>query len=168
MSSRKTTKRYSQMVDDEQILNYEIGQGLKDGGQDLTQFNNMVEYVRELMNDYNISEDIQQQFFGILTKHHMLSNLGDEDIKRARIEFDFAMETYKMTIPPHKFTFELENELAQIRMVFQSLINRGKEGFERKSHNEQIQQRIISTPTGYGLEQKPQGVLSKIKKGVLG
>lgn len=156
------------MVEEEQILNYETGQGLKDTGQDLTQFNNMVEYIRELMNDQNISDDIQERFFGILTKHHMLSKLGDMDITRARIDFDYTIEAYKMTIPPYKYTFEMENELAQLRMIFESLINRGKEGFERQSQNTQIQQRIISAPTGFGLTEKPPGLLKKIKRGVLG
>lgn len=159
------------MATEQQILDYETQLALSNNQPDMVMSSDMVEYAKELMEDTNINKRIKKVLWGVLSKHHILSNLDDTSLKLARLDLECNMASYRFTRPPYNNTWDTEHELEQVKMVFESLIRRGKDGFERKAQNTQIQQRIVSSPNTMQLsESQPSkvGFLKRLKVGMLG
>lgn len=113
-----------------------------------------------LLEDGNIPEDINKNFWGFITKHLILSKVlpGDERSVMNQFEINYNFEL--MSKPDYKHNFNKELEYIKTKALLKAFLMRARGGFERISQTTQIRQIL------YGeAEESSGGVLKRIGGG---
>lgn len=97
--------------------------------------------MNSLMSDKNIPKDVLQKYWWVFAKDVVLTFLDKERKKEKMLAFDISRIDYLSTLPYYDYNFETEQELNNIRNIYDIKLDRAL-GTEKASQvNERIAQK---------------------------
>ena len=97
--------------------------------------------MNSLTSDKNIPKHILKKYWWVFSKDLVLSFLDDKGKKMKMLAFDIAKIDYLMTLPYYEYTFEIEQELNNVRNIYDIKTDRAVGTEKPNKINERIAQR---------------------------
>jgi len=90
---------------------------------------NLTRFLTELS---GVPKEVRERYFGALNIVLQLSNIREKDVPYVRMMFEDILCTIHMNQSDFEASFDEEEIEAQIRILFEMMIKRSVDGFERK------------------------------------
>lgn len=121
--------------------------------------------MNSLMSDKNVPKDILQKYWWVFTKDVILTFLDKDRKKEKMLTFDISRIDYLTTLPYYDYTFEIEQELNNVRGIYDIKLDRALGTDSASQVNERIAQKSQFNESRQFMS---DGTGSSVKGGFLG
>ena len=97
--------------------------------------------MNSLMSDKNIPKDVLQKYWWVFAKDVVLTFLDEKRKKDKLLAFDISKIDYLLTLPYYKYDWNVEQELNNIRNIYDVKLDRALGTDKATQVNERIAQR---------------------------